>query len=59
MHFWESPNKGVWYFIDPKYWLDFKNALDSYWLEINNPKNKLYAKRLFSRERQVNFLKFG
>lgn len=51
--------QGSWHIVNPKYWLDFKNALDVYWQEINNPKNKDLRKKFFYRARKINFLKFS
>lgn len=58
MHTWEG-KRGVWHFIDPKYWLDFKNALEQYKNEINNPRNRELRRNFFLRARKINFLKFG
>ncbi|MGI8426848.1 MAG: hypothetical protein ACR2M4_09725 [Actinomycetota bacterium] len=53
-----ATGKGSWLIIDPKYWLDFKNALESYWNQINDKKNTDLQKLFFKRARQVNFLEF-
>lgn len=57
-HIWLSPRKGAWLFFDPKYWLDFKNAINDYLLEVHNLRNRDIRRNFFRRAREINFLKF-
>lgn len=57
MHSWEN-RKGVWHFIDPKYWLDFRIALDHYWNEIQNARDGILRRNFIRRAREINFLEF-
>lgn len=50
--------KGVWHFIDPKYWLDFRIALEQYIQEVGNPRNRDLRRSFFRRARTINFLQF-
>lgn len=58
IHSWEQ-NKGVWHFIDPKYWLDFRRAVEQYLVEIRNPVNHDLRRNFFHRARTINFLQFS
>jgi len=57
IHSWDN-SKGVWHFVDPKYWLDFRRALEAYLIDINNPRNQSLRRNFFRRARKVNFLQF-
>ncbi len=57
LHSWDN-RKGVWHFIDPKYWLDFRIALEQYLLDIRNPRNRDIRRNFFRRAREVNLLEF-
>lgn len=57
IHSWDH-RKGVWHFIDPKYWLDFKNAIEQYNSEIRNARNTDLRRNFFRRARRINFLQF-
>ena len=57
MHTWEH-RKGIWHIIDPKYWLDFRRALDLYTSEIQNTNNRVLRNNFFIRARQINFIEF-
>lgn len=52
-------SRGVWHFVDPKYWLDFKLALENYLNEIRNPANNVLRRNFFTRARQINFNQFS
>lgn len=58
IHSWEQ-GKGVWHFIDPKYWLDFRRALERFLTEIQNPRNRDLRRNFFRRARAINFLQFS
>lgn len=58
LHTWEG-SKGRWHIVDPKYWLDFKKALEQYLLEIKDKKNKNIRKNFFIRARKINFVSFN
>lgn len=58
IHSWER-NKGVWHFIDPRYWLDFRHALEQYIVEIQDPRNRELRRSFFRRARGINFLQFN
>ncbi|MCL4339155.1 hypothetical protein M1271_05695 [Patescibacteria group bacterium] len=58
IHSWEH-NKGVWRFIDPKYWLDFRRAVEQYLTEVRNPHNRDLRRSFFNRARTINFLQFS
>ena len=57
IHSWNH-RKGIWHFIDPKYWLDFRVALDQYIQEVGNPRNRDLRRSFFGRARTINFLQF-
>ncbi len=57
IHSWDH-RKGVWHFIDPKYWLDFRIALERYNQEIGNVRNRDLRRDFFRRARRINFLQF-
>lgn len=50
--------KGVWHIIDPKYWLDFRVALEQYIVDVRNPRNKDLRRNFFNRAREINLLEF-
>lgn len=50
--------KGVWHIIDPKYWLDFRIALEQYIVDVENPRNRDLRRNFFSRAREINLLEF-
>jgi hypothetical protein len=50
--------RGAWLIINPKYWLDFKDALEIYWKELNDEKNRELRRNSFKRAREINFLEF-
>lgn len=58
IHNWEQ-GKGIWHFVDPKYWLDFRVATEQYLIDINNPQNIELRRNFFARARNINFIKFG
>jgi hypothetical protein len=49
---------GRWVIVNPKYWLDFKNALEAYWNELQVRNNKDLRKSVFKRARKINLLRF-
>jgi hypothetical protein len=49
----------AWFIVNPKYWLDFKNALEAYWNELQDRNNKDLRQNFFKRARQINLLGFG
>lgn len=57
IHSWDH-RRGVWHFIDPKYWLDFRIALEQYIQEVRNPRNRDLRRNFFRRARSINFLQF-
>jgi hypothetical protein len=58
LHRWIRRGLGIWCVITPKYWLDFQNALEAYWNQINDPQNAVLRANFFRRAREVNFLRF-
>ena len=54
----QDHKKGVWHFVDPKYWLDFKIALEQYLKEIVNERNLELRRNFFRRARKINFIEF-
>lgn len=58
IHNWDH-RKGIWHFIDPKYWLDFRRALELYVRDIQNTRNRDLRRNFFARARKVNFLQFS
>lgn len=57
IHSW-SGSKGTWHIINAKLWLDFRNALDLYWQQVNNSRNRELRRRFFRNARKINFLQF-
>jgi hypothetical protein len=57
MHSWEN-RKGVWHIIDPKYWADFRRALDVYINDIQIATNRDLRRNFFARARRINFIEF-
>jgi hypothetical protein len=59
IHVRSSRSKSAWMVVNPKYWLDFRNALDDYWAELNDKSNKALRAAFFKRARNINFLRSG
>jgi hypothetical protein len=58
MHVKLNKRAGAWLIINAKYWLDFRNAIEKYYEDLNIEKNKDLRKNFFQRARQINFLNF-
>lgn len=55
-HKTQSGSRGL--MINPKYWLDFKNALEAHWNELQDRNHKDLPKNFFKRARRINLLRF-
>ncbi len=58
MYLKDNSGKGSWHFINPRYFFDFQKALEVYWEEIKNPKNKKLRQNFFKRARTINLKNF-
>jgi hypothetical protein len=58
MHVKLNKRTGAWLIINAKYWLDFRNAVEKYYEELNTEETKDLRKNFFQRARQINFLNF-
>lgn len=59
IHHRTKDRKGYWHFINGKYFVDFKRAIESYIQEIESEKTAYINRNFFERAKQINLKHFN
>lgn len=49
----------AWLIVNSRYWLDFRNGVETLWQELNRRESKILREKFFRRARQINFVRFA